>query len=206
MMDAEPAAALSALVARGVDERLAIGADRGHPLVRAVGANKTPGLSVVDATAGLGGDALLLAMVGAEVTLVERNATVFAALTETLARLAATAPKLQDALTRMRFHCADSRVFLQDSVADAVVVDPMHPTRKKSALTKLGMRSIRAVVGEDADAAELLGAALGAQTSRVVFKWPRRAPPLADAPKPTFELVGSTTRYAVFQRAGPAKI
>ena len=52
---------------------------RGMPPCKAVG--RPRGL-VVDATAGLGGDAFLLAVAGFEVLAIERNPEVFAALQE----------------------------------------------------------------------------------------------------------------------------
>src|SRR5262249_60703584 len=60
------------------------GGERGHPLVRAAGIKKDRLPSIVDATAGLGRDAFLLASAGATIILIERSAEVHALLKEAL--------------------------------------------------------------------------------------------------------------------------
>ena len=52
------------------------GGERSHPLVKAAGIRKDRIPSIVDATAGLGRDAFLLASSGASVTMLERSAEV----------------------------------------------------------------------------------------------------------------------------------
>src|SRR5688572_20080391 len=63
------------------------GGGRGQPIARAIGLK--PGVkppSVIDATAGLGRDAFVLACLGCEVTLLERSPTVAALLRDALER------------------------------------------------------------------------------------------------------------------------
>ncbi|MEM0954265.1 MAG: class I SAM-dependent methyltransferase, partial [Pseudomonadota bacterium] len=52
----------------------------GHnePLGRALGVHKWPGMSVVDATAGLGRESFVIADLGARVTMLEKHPAVFA--------------------------------------------------------------------------------------------------------------------------------
>jgi len=71
-----------------IAHRLRYGGGRGQALPRAVGmkGGKTP--NVVDATAGLGRDAFLLASLGAQVTLIERSPQMHALLADALARAA----------------------------------------------------------------------------------------------------------------------
>jgi 16S rRNA (guanine1516-N2)-methyltransferase len=60
------------------------------------------------------------------------------------------------------------------------------------------MRSLRALVGDDPDAQDLMHAALACAKKRVVLKWPVRAPPMAGLRAPSHQIVGKTTRYDVF--------
>lgn len=69
-----------------VAHRLRFGGGRGQDLPKAMGlrAGKTP--TVIDATAGLGRDAFLLASLGADVTLIERSPKMHALLEDAMAR------------------------------------------------------------------------------------------------------------------------
>jgi 16S rRNA (guanine1516-N2)-methyltransferase len=96
----------------------------------------------------------------------------------------------------------DAKDLLPGLVADVVLVDPMHPARKKSSLVKKEMRLLRALVGADADALELMEIALRTARKRVVLKWPVHAAPLEGLPKPSHQIIGRTTRYDVFMRHG----
>lgn len=60
-------------------------------------------------------------------------------------------------------------------------LDPMFPSRDKSALVKKEMRLFKPLVGADDDAPDLLAAALALATHRVVVKRPRKAPSIAGA-------------------------
>jgi 16S rRNA (guanine1516-N2)-methyltransferase len=184
-----------------VGYRFRRGGERGHPLVRAAGIKKGHIPSIVDATAGLGRDAFLLASAGAAVTLVERSAEVHALLKDALARAAAGSPELADVVARMTLVHGDARALLPDLTPDVVIVDPMHPPRRGTALVKQEMRQLSAIVGADEDSDELLRTALAAARERVVLKWPLRAAPLLDTPKPSHQLTGKTVRYEVFVTA-----
>ena len=84
---------------------------------------------------------------------------------------------------------------------DVVIVDPMHPPRRNTALVKQEMRQLSAIVGADEDADELMRIALSSARERVVLKWPLRAKPLLDTPKPSHQFAGKTVRYEVFLTA-----
>ena len=77
----------------------------------------------------------------------------------------------------------------------------MHPPRRNTALVKQEMRQLSAIVGADEDADELMRIALASARERVVLKWPLRAAPLLDAPKPSHQFAGKTVRYEVFVTA-----
>lgn len=181
-----------------VAHRLRFGGGRGQALPRAIGlkGGKTP--DVVDATAGLGRDAFLLASLGVRVTLIERSDQMHALLADALARAAET--DIGDIIARMRLLHGDARDLLPGLMPEVVLVDPMHPPRNKSALVKKEMRQVREIVGVDADAAALMQVALKAAQKRVVLKWPLRAEALACLPKPSHQIIGKSTRYDVFMR------
>lgn len=185
-------------VGGAVGHRLRFGGGRGQALPRAAGLTKGRTPKVVDATAGLGRDAFLLASLGAEVTMIERVPAVAALLEEGLARAKAAGPAYAEIVARMTLFMGDAREFLQKSMPEVVLVDPMHPPRGNSALVKQEMRQLRELVGDDPDALELMRAALAAATNRVVLKWPVHAPPLEGLPAPSHSIIGKSTRYDVF--------
>lgn len=180
-----------------VGHRLRAGGGRGQALPRAAGFSKSRTPRVVDATAGLGHDAFLLASLGAEVTLVERSPEIHALLRDGMAR-AGKSGATGEAIARMTLVLGDAIDLLADMAAEVVLVDPMHPPRGNSALVKKEMRLLRAIVGSDEDALDLMRAALGAASKRVVLKWPLRAAPMAELPPPSHQIRGKTTRYDVF--------
>jgi 16S rRNA (guanine1516-N2)-methyltransferase len=181
-----------------VGYRFRRGGERGHPLVRAAGIKKDRLPSIVDATAGLGRDAFLLASAGATVTLIERSAEVHALLKDALARAAAESPELAEVVARMTLVQGDAKDRLPELKPDVVIVDPMHPPRRNTALVKQEMRQLSAIVGADEDADELMRIALASARERVVLKWPLRAAPLLETPKPSHQFAGKTVRYEVF--------
>jgi 16S rRNA (guanine1516-N2)-methyltransferase len=183
-----------------VRHRLLYGGGRGQALPRAIGmkGGKTP--TVVDATAGLGGDAFLLASLGAAVTLIEVSPQIHQLLADAMERAREAGGEVAEAVARMTLLHGDSREILPtlDPAPEVVLVDPMHPERKKSALVKQEMRLIREIVGDNPDAADLMRVALATATKRVVLKWPRLAAPMAGLPAPSHRIVGRSTRFDVF--------
>lgn len=177
------------------------GGGRNQPLARAVGLKGGVTPTVVDATAGLGRDAFVLANLGCVVRLIER-APIIAALLRDGLRRAERAPDI-GLLVMERLHLivADGRDYLlklaENQWPDIVYLDPMYPSRHKTALVKKEMRAIRQWVGDDGDAPELLAVALQRAHRRVVVKRPRQAPQLA-GPPPGFQIIAPNTRFDVY--------
>lgn len=185
---------------------------RAQPLARAVGFK--PGLvpTVLDATAGLGQDAFVLAWLGASLTCMERS-PVAAALLDDGLRRARAHPELQAAAQRMRLLWVDARSGLQMAGAgmteqgsatrtavarpDCVYLDPMYPDTGRSALSSKNMQAFQQVIGEDRDADALLQHALAVARRRVVVKRPRKAGFMAGE-KPFTQLLGESTRYDIY--------
>jgi 16S rRNA (guanine1516-N2)-methyltransferase len=200
MPDADPTTSPIVIdfVGGAVGFRLRSGEGRGQPLPRACGMAKGALPAIVDATAGMGRDAFFLASLGAQVTLIERNPQVHAALERAMTLARAHSEDLAAIIARMTLLHGDSRELLPTLSPQVVLVDPMHPERTKSALVKKQMRDLRDVVGADPDARELMEAALSAAQNRVVLKWPQRAAPIDGLRKPSHQVLGKTTRYDVF--------
>jgi len=157
---------------------------------------RTP--SVVDATAGLGRDAFLLASLGAKVTLVERSPKIHDLLQDGLLRATQDGGNAREAAARITLHLGDAITLLPKLAPEVVLVDPMHPPRTKSALVKKEMRLLREIVGTDEDALNLMQVALDTAAKRVVLKWPLRAPAMVGLAPPSHQIRGKTTRYDVF--------
>jgi len=175
--------------------RFKYGGGRGQSLPKAVG-GKTP--KVVDATAGLGRDAFLLASLGAEVTLIERSLEMFNLLNDGISRARDAGGDVAEVIARMTLIHGDAKDLLPDLSPEVVLVDPMHPPRKKSALVKNEMRQIREIVGTDEDSLELMQVALSTASNRVVLKWPLRADPMDGIGPCSHQILGKSTRYDVF--------
>lgn len=176
------------------------GGGAGQLVAKAVGLQKTRAtLHVVDATAGLGQDAFVLASLGCRVTLFERNPVIHALLADGLAR-AALNVDCAAIVERMRLLEGSSIDWLAQAdaeAADIVYLDPMFPHRDKSALVKKEMQVFRTIVGDDEDSGQLLAGALERARYRVVVKRPRKAPAI-EGPEPTTRIEGKSSRYDVY--------
>lgn len=152
-------------------------------------------LTAVDATAGLGEDAFLLSAAGFNVRLYERD-TVIAALLLDALRRAAGVPQLSDICSRMQLFCGDSVSALPNfAVApDVVLLDPMFPERRKSALIKKKFQLLQQLEKPCSDEKALLDAALSSGARRIVIKRPVNGEFLAGR-RPDYSLKGKTIRY-----------
>lgn len=172
----------------------------GHnePLGRAVGVGKREDLSVADATAGLGRDGYVLADLGCRVTMMERSPAVFALLRDGLERgLDAGDERVAAACRRIRLEFGEAGTLLAGRRFDVVYLDPMFPSRRKSARVKKEMWMFQQLLAGEPDAPQLLDAALAAAGHRVVVKRPAKAPALAGR-EPAFTIPGKTVRFDVY--------
>ncbi len=181
--------------------RRRFGGGRGQPLARAVGLKKGATPQILDATAGLGRDAFVLASLGCTLHMIERSPISMALLRDGLQR-ACSDPEIGEMVqNRMRLTfgnaCAIMRQLQDSERPDVVYLDPMYPHRNKSAQVKKEMQAFQLVIGQDTDTAELLEAALVCARQRVVVKRPRLAPPLA-GPKASMTIESKNTRYDVY--------
>jgi 16S rRNA (guanine1516-N2)-methyltransferase len=98
----------------------------------------------------------------------------------------------------------DARDLLPRLQPEVVIVDPMHPVHRGSALVKKEMRFLRELVGTDDDAVQLMRVAIACASKRVVLKWSLRDP-LPELPKPAYRIDGKTVRYDVFLPSATAR-
>lgn len=169
-------------------------------IARAIGLKGQAVPSVLDATAGLGRDAFILASLGCKVDMIERSAAVAALLSDGLER-ACSNQTLKDWLPeRMKLFHDASLPLLKDwqgDQPDVVYLDPMFPHRKKSALVKKEMRLFQQFLGPDEDADALLEPAFALAKQRVVVKRPDTAPYLNDC-EPNMSISGKKLRFDVY--------
>lgn len=185
--------------------RVRPGALQRELLVRAArckGAQDAPFLAV-DATAGLGEDAFLLAAAGFEVLLFERDPVIAALLSDALDR-ARDAPATAPVACRMRLAGFDSVEGLArlPRRPDVVYLDPMFPERRKSAAVKKKFQLLHHLERPCEDAATLMEAACAARPRKIVVKRPVKGPFLAEV-KPSYQVVGKAVRYDVIVPAHP---
>lgn len=176
------------------------GGGRSQPIARAIGV-KTYGLPlyVVDATAGLGQDAFVLATLGCRVALIERN-PVLANLLSNAIEIGKENTEISAIIARMQLYIGNSLILLESfasSKPDIVYLDPMFPKRNKSALVKKDMQIMQEIIGDDNDAGQLLAIAQKVATRRVVVKRPKIAPYLNDV-APHSSQIGSANRFDIY--------
>jgi 16S rRNA (guanine1516-N2)-methyltransferase len=179
--------------------RLRFGGGRGQTIARACGLKSGNTPSILDLTAGLGRDAFVLASLGCQVTMIERNPVIATLLEDGLRRAAEDdeiGPWVSERITLIQAS-APKWLATHKATADVVYLDPMFPERKKSAQVKKEMQIFHDVVGDDPDADALLPLALQAARQRVVVKRPRHAPPLANQAAPV-TIDGKSIRYDIY--------
>lgn len=201
-----------------VDTTSKAGRSLEQPIAKAVGLNKRKKsdrpLTVIDATAGWGEDAWLLASLGCRVLAVERNKIIATLLRDGLFRAGAEHPEV---LTRIHLVTADARHMLrriarggaagaeddlpasmQDFLhPDVVYLDPMFPGAKaRKTAERKPMKVARRLAGDDLDCGELFDFAALVAQKRVVVKRPTKAEPLRG--KPTMSFKTKAVRYDVY--------
>lgn len=160
---------------------------------------------LLDATAGLGHDALLLAHLGAKVTLLERHPILFALL-ESALQQAKQHSILVKTVANIELIFADAEDYLKrivDSKYDVIYLDPMFPARdanqkqeKKQAQVKKQMQLLHVLLPDDGvmDLGENLLILAKEKAKRVIVKRPKHAVFLADQ-QPQHQWQGDACRF-----------
>ena len=165
---------------------------RKHDLVRSC--KPARAVQIIDLTAGWGRDAAILAYLGADVLMIERNPMMAALLFDGLRRMNR---RLTGTLRLIHMQSIDYlRTLLPVTNGSTVIyMDPMHPARKKSALVKKDMQAMQLILGPDQDVLEVLNYARTLSCSRVVVKWPQKLPALVPA---DLSFPGKTVRFDIY--------
>lgn len=178
---------------------------QGQPemLSRALGISKLEKPHIIDATAGLGRDSVVIANLGADVSAIERSPVVFS-LFEDAHQRAMNDVSTESWAQRVTAYQGESaetmhRIAQQRGI-DEVFLDPMYPEKRKNAKAKKDMAIFQALLGKDPlQEDQLLTAALDVATYRVVVKRPIKGTFLAERPA-SFSIKGRSTRFDVYTK------
>jgi 16S rRNA (guanine1516-N2)-methyltransferase len=180
--------------------RRQFGGGRGQPLAKAIGLKKGATPTIIDATAGFARDAFVLANLGCTITLIERN-PVIATLIEDALNRAKDNEDISDVIKQMVLINKDAVTYLnnleEQNRPEVIYMDPMYPSREKSALVKKDMRLLHQLAGPDTDSEQLLATARKTALKRVVVKRPKSAPFVGDQ-KPATSIESKNTRYDIY--------
>lgn len=160
-------------------------------LARAIGIKSGYRPKVLDLTAGMLGDSLLLLSFGCEVWAVERHPVIRFLISSALHN--AKHPLLE------RFHYISSEaesVLQSELPVDVLYFDPMFEDPNEKTAPKKEMRIFRRLVGKDMDAEVIFQKALQKRPKRLVVKRPRRSAVLGL--KSSVQYLGKSTRYDVY--------
>ncbi len=152
--------------------RRKLGGGKSQAIAKAVGLKKGNVPSVIDATAGLGRDAFVLASLGCRVHMIERSPIVALLLADGLKRAQADEEIGAWVGERLSLDFQDSLKGLQSLPfqPDAIYLDPMFADKTKAALVKKEMRIFKTLLGNDSDSGSLLSVAFQTAQKRVVVK------------------------------------
>lgn len=179
--------------------RLKAGRLNGEMLVHAARLKGKDHPTAIDATAGFGEDALLLAAAGFKVDLYEFDPVIFLLLQDAVRR-ALMDERLSSIVQRMSLHNNDSIEALnsinEDESPDVVLLDPMFPERNKTGSVKKKFQLLQRLESPCSTEEELLAAAIKANPHKIVIKRPAKGPFLAGR-KPDYSVPGKAIRYDV---------
>jgi len=169
---------------------------RSELLIKAIGGARHK--TLLDTTAGLGRDSLLMATMVEKIVLLERHPDMYRLLVDALERCEHD----QDLIPilkkiTLRQQCAfDFLNSYTENKFDVIYCDPMFPERKKSALTKKESQILQTIVGSDLDSNKLVTLALEHARSRVVVKRPMASDVLIC--KPDIQYKARSHRFDVY--------
>ena len=168
-----------------------------HEMLVKIAKTKTEHPVAIDAAAGMGEDAFLLAAAGYTVYLFERDAVIAALLSDALRR-GSLDPEIEEIIGRMHLREGDS-IELMASVSEQpgiVYLDPMFPARRKSGLVNKRLQLIQKLEQPCAQEEELLEAAIAMRPKKIIIKRPLHSDSLAGK-KPSYTVKGKAIRYDV---------
>jgi len=170
------------------------------PISKACGIKHGERPTIIDATAGLGQDAFVLAGLGCNVLCIEQQPVLATLLADGLVRANEGDDRIREIASRMKLVNGKAEEALVSNKAEVVYLDPMYPHQQQNKRAKVnkGMQLFRAFPGTSSDESTLMQAAFRAASDRVVVKRPDWALPLAQH-KPTYQISSKTHRYDVYK-------
>jgi len=178
----------------GMIHRVSDGRLQHEMLVRAIKSNEES-LKAIDATAGMGEDAFLIAAYGYDVTLYEQN-PIIAVLLKDAIRRAKKNPILKDIVGRMHVVNENSIDYMSGNLdeVDVIYLDPMFPSRQKSGLINKKLQLIQKLEPPCSTEKDLFEAAIKSGAKKIIVKRPLKSPHLAGR-TPNYMLNGKAIRY-----------
>lgn len=179
----------------GMLQRIKPGNLQKEILIKAVRIKGEEHINVLDATAGMGEDSLILAAAGFDIKMYEQDKVIAVLLTNSIDR-AAGIPELAHIVQRMEVYCEDSIEAMKklDHRPDVILLDPMFPERHKSAMVKKKFQLLQQLESPCSNEEELMQAAIDAHPRKIVVKRPAKGPYLAGM-KPSHSIGGKAVRY-----------
>ena len=171
-------------------------------LIKAIGKGRYR--TILDTTAGLGKDGILMAHVADKIVLLERNPQIHQYLQALLIKLSQLEKfkSITERVTLIHQCALDYLASTPVYTFDVIYCDPMFPESSKSALPKQESQFLQQMVGTDQDVETLVSAALKHAKHRVVVKRPLHSPIIVK--QPTHQYKARAHRfdvYSVFQSA-----
>ena len=155
-------------------------------IARACGVAELGGREVLDAMAGWGTDGLTLQGLGVRVTMVERNAAVWALLT-------------QRAASPARVELGDGFEWISAQRWPVIYLDPMFAPRGRKGLAKQPLQMLSLVADQDGpDVVDWVAHARAWADQRVVLKQRLKAPSVG---RPDWQIKGRSVRFDVYRPA-----
>ncbi len=171
------------------------------PISKACGIKHGKRPAIIDATAGLGQDAFVLAGLGCKMLCIEQQPVLAALLADGLARAGRGDQKIREIAERMTLITGKAEEALASKKTDVVYLDPMYPHQQTNRQAKVnkGMQLFRAFPGTSSNESALIQIALQVATDRVVVKRPAWASPLAMY-QPTYQVLSKKHRFDVYKQ------
>jgi 16S rRNA (guanine1516-N2)-methyltransferase len=159
--------------------------------------------NILDATAGLGKDAFILASFGCKLRAIEQNKIVANLLADNLTKYRNSTNKHHSEIAhRITLYNCNAIDFLNQlestNLPDVIYLDPMFPPNNKSALVKKDMQLLAKLLANDVnDDATLLELSLTKAKHRVVVKRHKLSPTLSTH-IPQYKIFGTTNRFDIY--------
>ncbi len=168
---------------------------QGELLIKAVQGRQRQPLFILDATAGMAADSMVMAAMGHQVLALEQSSVVYEVVQDGLQRAAHAGISLLPDL-----HQAEAVAWLTinaEQMFDVIYLDPMFAESSKRALPRKNMQLLRRLTEAQTGSETLWSLAKTRARLRVVVKRPLKGGPLAGSPD--YSIKGQRIRFDIYQ-------